>query len=330
MHQAKSCHETMLQSPKLSELEFIKHVSEQDSGLEIGDEKVANKPDVKAENSTLMDENQALKNKLEALKVGIANDKQGYEQRIKELEDHHRESLDEIEKENWSQIEKKDLLIFDLRDEILGLKNFKEELASEVHNLELEKQSMEMSHNSVISAVEKNYNKEKKRHQEEVEELREVIKEGEELNTKQEIQIKTLQEELQQINDESKAFKESNKIAVEALKNMIIKAEDKYSKAYDDFVEERKSKQTICLKFASEKEQLEKQIAILQDENSDLNKDMTCKKEKLEKAKQYKENVESTIELFQIKIQQQEEKIEELEKRVRRKSGLRRLLSCSG
>ena len=330
MHQAKSCHETMLQSPKLSELEFIKHVSEQDSGLEIGDEKVAIKPDAKAENASLMDENQTLKNKLEELKVGIANNKQSYEQRIKELEEHHRESLDKIEKESWSLIEKKDLLIFDLRDEILGLKNCKEELASEVYKLELDKQSMEMSHNLVISAVEKNYNQEKKKHQEEVEELREVIKEGEELNTKQEIQIKTLQEELQQINNESKALKESTKTAMEELTNMIIKAEDKFSKAYDDFVEERKSKQTICLKLASEKEELEKQIAILQDANSDLNKEMTCKKEKLEKAKQYKENVENTIEMFQIKIQQQEEKIEELEKRVRRKRGLRRLLSCSG
>eukprot|EP00112_Aurelia_sp_Birch-Aquarium-sp1_P022700 Seg6499.1 transcript_id=Seg6499.1/GoldUCD/mRNA.D3Y31 product="hypothetical protein" protein_id=Seg6499.1/GoldUCD/D3Y31 len=335
MHHGKSSHEARLQSPKVSEIEFIKHVSGQDSGLEIRDEKIANKAnkankaDVKEENSRLMAENQAAKNKFEALKMKMANDKQSYEECIIELEEHQRESIDEIEAENRSQIEKKDLLIFDLRDEILCLKNSKEELTTEVRKLKLEKQSMEISNNLVISAVEKNYNYEKKKHQEEVAELKEVIKEGEELNTKQEIQMKTLQEELQHMNDESKALKESNENAMGKLKKMIIEAEDKFSKAYDDFVEEKKSKQTICMILTSEKEELEKQITILHEAKSDLNKEIIFKKEKLEKAKQYKENVENTIELFQIKIEKQEEKIEELEKRVRRRRGLRRLLSCS-
>eukprot|EP00112_Aurelia_sp_Birch-Aquarium-sp1_P004794 Seg1544.2 transcript_id=Seg1544.2/GoldUCD/mRNA.D3Y31 product="hypothetical protein" protein_id=Seg1544.2/GoldUCD/D3Y31 len=321
MHHGKSSHEARLQSPKVSELEFIKHVSGQDSGLEIRDEKIANKAnkankaDIKEENSRLMAENQAVKNKFEALKMKMAKDKQSYEECIIELEEHQRESIDEIEAENGSQIEKKDLLIFDLRDEILCLKNSNEELTTEVRKLELEKLSMEISNNLVISAVEKNYNKEKKKHQEEVEELKEVIKEGEELNTKQEIQMKTLQEELQHVNNESKALKESNEIAMEKLKKLIIEAEDKFSKAYDDFVEEKKSKQTICMILTSEKEELEKQITILHEAKSDLNKEIIFKKEKLEKAKQYKENVENTIELFQIKIEKQEEKIEELEKR---------------
>ena len=93
---------------------------------------------------------------------------------------------------------------------------------------------------------------------------------------------------------------------------------------------QRKSKQAICIILTSEKEELEKQIAILHDVKNDLNKEITCKKEKLERARQYKENVENTIELFQIKIQQQEEKIKELEKQTRTKKGLRRILICSG
>ena len=325
-----SSHEIMFQSGKRSEPEMIEHVSGKDSGLQIvNDAKLNIDGSSKEERSRLAAENQALKNELSALRQMMANQTKSYEEKLKECEERQLE-LAKAEADNTSQIEKKDLLIFDLRDEISGLKNSKKELEMKVQKLEFDTQSMEISHNSVINAIEENYKDERKEHEDEVEDLKKIIKEGEEMTAKQDIQIKTLQEELQQMNDESKALKESNKIAMEELKNMIIKAEDKFSKAYDDFVEERKSKQTICLKFASEKEELEKQIAILQDENSDLNKDMTCKKEKLEKAKQYKDNVENTIELFQVKIQQQEEKIEELEKRLHRRRGFRKFLTCSG
>eukprot|EP00112_Aurelia_sp_Birch-Aquarium-sp1_P022917 Seg663.8 transcript_id=Seg663.8/GoldUCD/mRNA.D3Y31 product="hypothetical protein" protein_id=Seg663.8/GoldUCD/D3Y31 len=323
MHHGNSSHEARLQSPQVSELEFIKHVSGQDSGLEIRDEKVANKADVKEENSRLVAENQAVKNKFEALKMKMANDKQSYEECIKELEERQRESIDEIEAENGSQIEKRDLLIFDLRDDIICLKNSKEELTTEVRKLELEKQSMETSNNLGKSAVEKTYNYEKKKHQEEVEQLKEVIKEGEELNTKQEIQMKTLQEELQHMSDESKALKESTEMAMGKLKKLIIEAEDKFSKAYNDFVEEKKSKLTTCVSLTSEKEEMEKQIAIFEKKTSNLNEELIRFNENLKEEKQNDIKANGRNDSFHAKLHEQDEEIRKLREKLRRRKGIR-------
>ena len=324
MQQGKSSHKTRLQSPKVLDLEFIKHVSEQDSGLEIGDEKIANKQDLKAENSSLMDENQTLKNKLEA-QVGIANDKQSYEQRIKELKEHHRKSLDEMEKENWSQKEKEDL-IFDLRQKILRLKNSKGELATEGNKLELDIQSMEASHKALIGAIDKNYQAEKKLHEDQVQELKDVIKAGKELITKQEIQIKTLQEELHQKNNESKALKESNKTAMEEHQKLITNVEAKYSKVFNDLAEMRKSRLATCVALSSEKEELENQIAIMEKEKSDLNVELLRCNENFEKERRDNSKANERNDSYHAKVQEKDEEIRKLQEKLRRRKGIRRLL----
>ena len=326
MHQGKSSHETRLQSTQVSDLGFIKHVLEKDCGFEIGDEKTANEADKKEQNSSLMAEHQALKNDFEAIKMKIANDKQSYEQRIKELEEHQRESLDKTETVNWSQIEKKDLRIFDLRNEISGLKNSNGELATEIHKLELDKQSMKASYKSVIDAMDKNYQAEKKQHEDEVQELKEVLEAGEDLITKQGIQIKTLQEELQQMNDESKVLKESNKFAMEEHQKLITNAEAKYSKLFNDLGERKKSKLTTCVALTSEKEELGKQKAILEKEKSDLNEELLCCNESWEKEKQNTIKANDRNDSYHDKVQEQDEEIRKLQEKLGRRKGIKRFL----
>ena len=216
----------------------------------------------------------------------------------------------------------------ELTNQLLGAKKSITQLNSNIKDLELCIETSRISHDAVINGIEEHFEEGEDYHRAEVQLLQDIIRERGELLTVLIAQFEATEAELRRTRNELAASKETYDAEIATLKNELERQKSNYFNVYNCLVEETcnrlksvKELKSIFDEFKKNSDALEEERALSDEEFENIQGELKIEKRNRSKA-------EELVVLLTNKVTQKDEEINELTARLRRKRGLRGLISC--
>ena len=216
----------------------------------------------------------------------------------------------------------------ELTDELLGTKKSITELNSKIKELELSNEASRVSHDTAINAMEEHYETDEEYHREEVGILLDVKRERRELLTALIAQFEATETELRRTRNELTASKATYDAEIATLKNELERQKSDYCNVYNSLVEETCNRLKSVKELMSIFDEFKKNTEALEEERALSDEEFESIQGELEDEKRNRSKAEELVVFLRTKVSQQEEEINELTVRLRRKRGLRGLISC--
>ena len=224
--------------------------------------------------------------------------------------------------------EQQERIAQELRNEVASIKKSNAELVKQIQDLEIDHECARISFDAIISALEENYEIDQEQYRKEVQNLQNIVKENQELNKKQRMKIEALETELESMTNESAASKANHDAEIATLKNELERVKSNCSQLCIELVEEKRKKHANIIALTSDIDEMKKKNSTLQEEK-ELSKELLRNiKRELQNEKANKLKAQEFVALLNNKVSQQIEEIHELTVRMRKKRGLRGLISC--
>eukprot|EP00112_Aurelia_sp_Birch-Aquarium-sp1_P012118 Seg2546.2 transcript_id=Seg2546.2/GoldUCD/mRNA.D3Y31 product="hypothetical protein" protein_id=Seg2546.2/GoldUCD/D3Y31 len=216
-------------------------------------------------------------------------------------EESHMEMLHSVKQDIAKE---KDPIVSELKEQISCIKNSYDDA---VQSLVLDKESARISHDAIMNATVETYEEDREQREKMVQELSNDLFRVKETNTE-------LISKIQDLEFDEKCARITNN----AIMNAVEQTYEKDCEQHERMIQELKN---II-------DELKKKNAIMQQEKEISDEQLKDIKGELENETINKSKAEEFVELLSTKVSQQEEEINELTARLRRKRGLRGLISC--